>query len=415
MKYIFIAINLLFITVFSIFAQEDIIPSSVSKISANFDNGKVLLQWKFPETLNKYILIYRHTAEINDKGALEKAYQIARLTNFEESYVDIPSEGSYYYAIFLQDKVGEKIDIVFNNFRNFTNYPVDVAKEEVIKITGVKVTSFSTTATLNWEYEGAVKTNEKKVSIYRNIKPILNDDEKSKSIKIASVDCSLKNYTDTPLSNINYYYGVFIEDEKNISYIPNINVTISPIFIESDNKSEIYYSSEYFVPLPLLSFTTDPKNGENFSDPGIFKTPYKIKYNKETSFIIENDKLKFIDVYNKYKKNELNNLKKISINLLPNEDFFEPEEFKIEYKTAINLLMSNKYSESLNIFEKLLTEKLASAMKIRVLYYIGVIKYFFGEYNQSLLYLLSPKDTFYKEVTPYINSIYAIIFPTFER
>jgi hypothetical protein len=327
----------------------------------------------------------------------------------------MPEEGSYYYAIFLQDKVGEKIDIVFNNFRNFTNTPAIVVKEEIIKISSLTATSFASYVVLKWEYKSSVKSTLKKASIYRNIKPILNDDDKNASIKIASVDCALNSYTDVPLSNVDYYYGVFIENEKNISYIPNVNVTVSPIFIESNNESDNSYFSDFFVPLPLLSFTTNPKNGENFTGSGIFKTPYKIKYNNITAGIIENDKLKFLDVYNKCKKNELNNLKKIPIKLLSNEEYFEPEEFKSEYQTAIKLFRSNNYSESLSIFENLLTEKLASGLKIRVLYYIGVIKYFFGEYNMSLLYLLTPNDTYKKEVSPYINSIYAIVFPTFER
>lgn len=415
MKYKLLAINLLFIAIFTIYAQEDIIPSSVSKISANFESGKVLLEWKFPVDLNKNIIIYRHTSEISDKDALEKASQIALLTNSEESYIDIPVEGSYYYAIFLQDKVGDKIDIVFNNFRNFTNTPVKVIKEEIVKILRVEATPFSTSIVLNWEYDGSFKSTIKKVSIFRNIKPILNEDDKRSSIKIASVDCTLKKYTDTPLSNINYYYGVFIENEKDISYVPNVNVTIAPVFVEKENKIDNSTFSEYFVPLPLLSLTTDPKNGENFTGPGAFKTPYKIKYNKETISVIENDKQKFLDVYNKYKKNELNSFKKIPINLLPNEDLVEPEEFKVEYQSALNFFKSNNYAESLNIFEKLLTEKLESALKTRVLYYIGVIKYFLGDYNMSLLYLLSPNDSFKKEVSPYINSIYYILFPTFER
>ncbi|HQB61641.1 MAG TPA: hypothetical protein PK899_08300, partial [Spirochaetota bacterium] len=70
MKYIFIIINLLFISAFSILGREDIIPSSVSKISADFENGKVALKWIFPKILDKNILIYRHTSAISNKYAL---------------------------------------------------------------------------------------------------------------------------------------------------------------------------------------------------------------------------------------------------------------------------------------------------------------------------------------------------------
>ena len=407
----------LFLLLFTyyLFSQENIDTPFVSKLNFELSNSKIQLSWENPNDFNDFITIYRSNKLIDSVNKLSKSEKIVTLKNNENKYIDTPKEyGNYYYAVVTTDKATNKDNAILIPYRNYTLKPASIIKSDFFQITAIKADSKNTYNKIEWNY----KTNSDeavKVNIFRNTHAITDNEKLKSSIKIATIDIASKQYIDVPVSNIDYYYAVFIEGEDNKDFKTNTNITNSPVSVNV--KEEIFpeFSSDTFTPLPLIAIENDPTSGKYFLDPQILRNPKKVNYNEITKKIINDDRSKYIETYNKYVKEKQENLQKLPFHVLNDEDIYEPQEYKIEYKTAIIQIKMGEYDKALLLLEEVIKEILPDDLTKRVSYYIGLIYYTKENYYQSYVYLVTAYSSYRREVIPYFKSIYLNIFEKLER
>jgi len=412
-KRYYLVITFLLIIYFS-YSQQEIKEIFVSKINVTQSDKKILIEWENPENFSDYLNIYRSNSVINSSQSLKSATLIATLKNLENSYIDTPDYGEYYYAVIIMNRKDERENLIFIPFRNYTTTPVVITKEERWEIIRFSAQSNNKNISLEWDYKS---DSDKKnmVMIYRNIVPITDDEILKNSIKIASVDIDDKGYIDYPIANINYYYAIFVVGEQNKKYQPNVNITIEPVCIKGAGGVFFDFSIDNFTPLPILSLYKDPATGKNFKDPQILKVPQLIKYNQRVESIISNDKKKFSDIYDECKKKYNEMIIPLQFHMLNDEELFEPKDYKIEYNRSISLIKTGDYNNALKTLEEILIENPPDYLKIRIAYYIATIYYITEDYYKSYIYYMLCFQYFRKETLPYINSISNILFPQLER
>lgn len=396
------------------YSQQEIKEVFVSKINVTQSEKKVLIEWENPDNFSDYLVVYRSNSVIASKDSLKNALKIAVLKNQEKSYVDTPDYGEYYYAVIIMSKKDERESLIFIPFRNYTTVPVVIAKDEKCEIIRFSSKSNNKNISLEWDFK---KDSDKKyiAMIYRNIVPITDEEILSNSIKIAQIDIDDKSYIDYPLSNINYYYAIFLQGEERKRYIPNVNITLNPVSIKGGVELFFEFSIDNFIPLPILSLYKDPATGKNFKDPQILKVPQLIKYNKKVESIILDDKKKFSDITKKCIEDSKDAMIPLKFHILNDEEVFEPKDYKIEYNNAISLIKNGDYNNALKNLEEILIENPPDYLKVRISYYIASIYYINEDYYKSYIYYMLCFDEFRKETLPYINSISNILFPTLER
>ncbi|MBN2544922.1 MAG: hypothetical protein JXB50_03930 [Spirochaetes bacterium] len=414
MKKLIIIITLL-LFILNLNSQEIIDAPFISNISFEVSNAKVLIQWENPSNFDQYLTIYRSNSIIDTNPKIFTSQKIAVLKKQEEKYTDtLESEGSYYYSVIITNKNTNNDYIVLIPYRNYTLKPAVIQKEDFFTIKSLKVSSKNSYIDINWDYEKSSETSTK-VLIYRNINPIENDKILQSSIKIATLNIESKSYIDVPLPNITYYYAIFVENEKEKKFISDINISTNPVMIRGEDFTLKNFSIDYFIPLPLLSIKNDPVTGKSFVDPQVMFNPKKIDYTKKTKEIIEDDKLLYKDIYYNYEQELKSKYNLLEANILNNEVIFETEDYKNEYKNAIIYFNNKEYDLALNIFENLTLELIPENLLNRISYYIGLLYYLKGNFYLSYIYLNYSYESFKKEVEPYLNSIYAIIFEKLER
>jgi len=404
-----------FLLLLNLYSQEIIDAPFVSNISFEVSNGKVLIQWQNPSNFDQYITIYRSNSIIDTNPKIFTSQKIAVLQNREEKYTDRPEiEGIYYYSVIITNKNTNKDNIVLIPYRNYTLKPAIIQKEDFFMIKTLKVSSKNSYINIDWEFE---KTSESstKVLIYRNINTIENEKILQSSIKIATLNIESKSYIDIPMPNITYYYAIFIENEKDKKFIPDVNISTNPVIIRGEDFTFKNFSIDYFIPLPLLSIKNDPVTGKSFVDPQVMFNPKKIDYTKKTNVIIEDDKLLYKDIYFNYEQELKSKFNLLETHILNNEEIFETEDYKNEYRNAIVYLNNKEFDPALNIFENLTMELISENLLNRISYYIGLIYYLKGNFYLSYIYFNYSYASFKKEVEPYLNSIHSIIFEKLER
>lgn len=406
---------LIYFYIFLSYPQTFIEAPFVSNLTFEVSNQKVLLSWKNPLNFNEYLSIYRSNEVINTTEKIVKAKKIAILKNREENYIDIPDqEGEYYYAVIITDKNSMKEILIFIPYRNYTMKPAVIRLKAMFKLNSFNATAKDNYALLSWDYEGP-NDEEKKISIYRSTQPINKEESLKIATKISSTDISSKSYVDLPLPDIPYYYGIFIEDEQVKSFIPRVNITDTPIIIQGKTSTLTEFSFETFKPLPLLTIQEDPITGKPINPPQASFFPRKIECNDKVKKIIEEDKNENKELFINFQK-ELQKKKEIlQVKILSNEQIFEPIEYKTEYKSAIELIKNQKYDEAFNILKDLINLILNEELLVRVSYYLGIMYYIKAEDYHSFIYLNYSYNNFKKEVEPYLESIYTLLFDKIER
>ncbi len=406
---------LLFSLTASLYADETIIAPFVSELSVEAQNEKVLLQWKNPAGFKDNLTIFRSDSAIDSADKLLKSEKIALLTNGEDKYIDSPSkEGSYYYAVIITEKESNKNNTVLIPYRNYSMKPAAIEKAAAIQFKKLSVESNETSISIKWEYSSTAKVG-KKINIYRSTQPIEDEKALNDSIKIASVEIDALSYVDQPVENIGYYYAVFPEDEAEKTFIKDVNYTSKPVSITKRTVLFQDFSIDTFIPLPLLSLKDDPITGKMFLDPQILKNPVKIAYNKKVKKIINDNKIKFRDIYDETKAQKDEKTKSLEFKMLPDEEIFTTTDYAPEYKDIITNISSKNYDAALAIMENLLKEIIPDKLLVRLSYYIGEIFYYKKNYYMAYIYLNSAYDAYKKETVPYLNSIYEKVFYTLDR
>lgn len=404
-----------FISLTLVFSSENIDAPFVSKIYYEVANGKVMITWKNPAEFDGYISIYRSNSVIDSTNKISRAKKISFLRKKESKFIDSPGEyGYYYYAVIITNRRTNEDNLVLVPYRNYTLKPAEISKEDLFLIRTFSAESKRNYITLRWEYR-TESGSTTKVMLYRNTAPIKNINSLYKSIKIATLDIGTKLYIDTPVSNIDYYYAIFVEGEAVKTFVPKINITIDPVSIIDTNEAFPDFSIDNFIPLPLLAIKNDPKSGKYFVDPQILKNPKKYKYNFKVKKTINDQRVEFNDIFSDLMKEKQAKLQKLDFHILYNEDIFFPKEYKVEYNTALDHIENNKYTEAKAIFEELIKEILPDDMLERVGFYLGLIYYSQGDYYMSYIHLILSYDTYRREVFPYLESIYQNVFAKLER
>ena len=412
MKKLFVCLFFIFI-LFSANSLDKIEAFFVSNLMATVSNGKVLLNWRNPST-NQIINIYRSDSTIDTEEKLNKATKIATLTNNEEKYIDNPFLGTFYYAIITSSIETSKPNIIFVQFRNYTSKEIVIKNKDLFKITRINAKSTKSSIIIEWDYTSN-STNPTNIVLYRNTDPILNESVLVSSIKITTQKIDVKSFLDIPISKIKYFYAISLENDNEKEFIPNVTITTDSVFIESKIETINTFSTENFIPLPLISLQMDPKSGKDFLDPQILKNPQKIKYNDKLKEIITKYKKDNEKLFDKFTNEELKKMDKIPVHILNDEEIFITKDYAMEYNKAIELIKGNDYNNALYLLEELLIETIPQNLFKRISYYIGMIYYLNGDYYQSYLYFVLCLEDFRKEILPYITSIYLNIFSTLER
>ena len=401
----------------NLFSANKIDMVFVSNLTVTVSDNRVLLKWENPENFKENLCIYRSKEVIDSSDKLKNSEKVAILTNQEEKYIDVFTDENVFYAVLINKKETDTDYLVFIPYRNYTRTKLSKdtsVSMEKFYITSCKSTSNKTSIIIEWDYR-TDSLGTAKIVIYRNTEPIIDEEKLDSSIKLASIGIDSKIYVDIPIAGINYYYAVFMENDKNKEFDVNVSYTINPVFIEKREASIDNFSSENFIPLPLLTLQNDPTNGKRFNDPQILKNPRKIEYDEKISKIIKDmkklNKKQFDEVISDNKQKA----KKLDFRLLNDEDIFHTIEYSNEYSNIISLLKKTDYKTALDLITELLYETIPEEMKSRIAYYAGLIYYLNEEYYRSYLYLVLSYDSYKLETMPYIDSIYFIIFPTLDR
>jgi len=411
---IIIIIFLIFFNFSSFFAAEKIDAIFVSKITTINSFGKVLLKWQNPSYFEDYITIYRYSEVIDSVDKLVKATKVIILKNKEEKFVDLPPVGNNYYAIMITNKINGKDDLALVPFRNYILKPVVVTKDDIFELNKFSAKSNKISIILEWTYKTESKKSTK-VSIYRNTEQIKNEAGLTNSIKIATVDIESKLFIDVPIAGINYYYAIFTENDAYKSFIENISFSKIPVNIEKKVETINDFSTDTFIPLPLIALQHDPKSGKEFVDPQILKNPQKIEYNPKLNIVVQKLKKNYTKIYDKYIMDTQIKVRHLDFRLLTDEEIYDPKEYSQEYSKIINYIKGNDYINAQSILENLIVETISDKLLKRLSYYLGLIYYLNGDYYKSYQYLVIPYDEYKKEIIPFLDSIYYNVFRNLER
>ncbi|MBR6201081.1 MAG: hypothetical protein IKQ61_12560 [Spirochaetales bacterium] len=408
MKKILFLLIVINIAVF-VFSQE-IEAKFVSRIKVTEHDGVVCLTWKNPSNFVDVLEVYRSSSIINSEDVLSRAEKIAELYDGEEEYNDAPPVGQSYYAVIIRNSHNSFRNVIFISFRNYTFKPVVIEHQKTLAITSFRADAHDNHIQLHWSYDGT--DNGKSVSIYRSLSPITGDYALAQAIKIANCSLDAQTLTDMPVSNINYYYAIFFSDESHHSYTPNVNITDGPVYISESSDIMAEFNIDNFIPLPLLTFKTDPITGKPIKKPFIYKAPIPMAYSDKTAaahnvMLAENDD---VQAYLNQKNHGAGD--KLDFTMLEDEDSYTPQEFDLEYKLLQSLLREKDYLNALFTLENLLCEPLSVSMRDRVSYYAGVIYYLQGDYRKAYIYLVLPLESYPKETSVYLTSIHTILYNT---
>jgi hypothetical protein len=405
---------LFFFIAFRVFGVEIIEAPFVSKINFEVSKRKVLLNWQNPSDFSQFISIYRSNLIIDSANKLTQSEKIAVLKSGEEKYIDSPLEdGEYYYAVLITNKAKNDNSVIFVPYRNFTIKPAVIVTEDIFEVTSLSAASKNTYVKLEWNFKTESSAN-KNIVIYRNTKPIKDNDFLNSSIKITSTDIKNRSFIDVPLPHFEYYYAAFVEEEKDKKFLPDINITLNPVSIEEQNELFPEFSVDNFIPLPLIILQNDPKTDKMFSEPQVLKNPKKIQYNDNVKEIINNIRISYSDVFNQFMKENEKNLLKLNFHILYNEDIFEVKEYSSEYKSALLYIQNKDYDKAQKILEELIREIMPDELLSRVSFYLGQIYYLKGNNYMAYLYFVYSYNSFKKEISPYLSSIYQQIFKSLD-
>lgn len=372
--------------------------------------GSILINWQNTDKDETFTSVYRSEKLIDN---LRKAKKLVTLKNGEDKYIDTPAPGTYYYAVIITDKNGFKDFDILIPYRNTLPFPVTVEKEKTYNIKNIK-TETDNRITLKWEYETDA-TADTNVLIFRNTKPISNNDILKESVSIGKTSISSVKFIDFPVPGINYYYAIIPENLYIQTFIPNMNYTTTPSNISAGINYLRSNNSYEFTPLPLLSLQEDPGTGTKFSDTQIFKSRTNVLISKKIDSIISGIKSR-----NKKAGKSIDNEcsekeKQLEIKMLPDEDIYKPGLYVDNYKNGIDNFKSKNYTVALEYFDNITISNTSDDILLRAYYYTGLCYYESGQYYNSYIYLLQSLEKYKKTVTPYIESSLYKIYNSIER
>jgi len=122
-----------------------------------------------------------------------------------------------------------------------------------------------------------------------------------------------------------------------------------------------------------------------------------------------------MNVYNSNSKINQKKMQMLNFHVLNNEDIFDPTEYNLEYKTALNLIKNKDYNSALKIFEEMINNIPPNELLERISFYLGEIYYIKADFYKSYIYLLYSNDKYKNESQPFLTSIELNIFSKLER
>jgi hypothetical protein len=196
---------------FSGFSQEagtERFAPFVSKLKAKADESRILITWRNPENLEGAILLYRHSAEI-DQDNLADAVLVERLAADQESYRDIPPEDTpYYYAALIEDASGT-IHEVLVPFRNKTSRAVRIAEpppvqEEAARITGIQAGVSDDSVQIVFQTSNPAR----ELLLFRSNTPMDSTEDLLEAFAPLQLEAGTTRYVDYPIPGVESYYAV---------------------------------------------------------------------------------------------------------------------------------------------------------------------------------------------------------------
>ena len=180
----------------------------VSKLKARADESKILITWRNPRNLEGTILVYRHSAEI-DQDNIGEAIRLASLAGDRESYEDSPpDEQPYFYAVLIEDSAGA-VQKLFIPFRNVTSQGVHIAvapplESEPAGITGIQAVVSQDSVQVDFR----TSSPDRELLLFRSNSPMTTTEDLIEAFAPLQLEAGVTHFTDFPIPGVETYYAV---------------------------------------------------------------------------------------------------------------------------------------------------------------------------------------------------------------
>lgn len=180
----------------------------VSKLKARADESRILITWRNPRNLQGTILLYRHTAEI-DQDNLADALRIARLASDQESYEDTPPEDKPYFYAVLIEEADATIQQLFIPFRNKSSEGVRISVAPPVESSSAKITDIRAVVTddsVRVDFE--TSNPEAELLLFRSSYPMANTEDLLEAFAPIQLEAGTMSFIDYPIPGVESYYAV---------------------------------------------------------------------------------------------------------------------------------------------------------------------------------------------------------------
>jgi hypothetical protein len=187
--------------------SERIVPF-VSKLKVKADESQILVTWHNPKNLQGSLLVYRHTAEI-DQDNLADAVLIARLNLDRESYEDSPQDFKpYYYAVLIEDQSGT-VQKLFIPFRNKTSKEIRISALPPVESTAPRITDIRAVVSGDSVQVSFETSNtERQLLLFRSNSPMTTTEDLLEAFAPLQLEAGVTRFIDFPIPGVESYYAV---------------------------------------------------------------------------------------------------------------------------------------------------------------------------------------------------------------
>ncbi|MBI9106042.1 MAG: hypothetical protein JEZ04_04805 [Spirochaetales bacterium] len=375
----------------------------VSRIKTESTAGSVKISWKDTGDVKGNCLIYRHTSPVNSDN-FDSSVKIARIPQGVEYYEDFPpyTHTNYYYAILMEDEKS-LLHEVFIPFRNLTHSAASI-KEKTENDSPALVTAIDArAATKSIRLSFRCSKPSAELFVYRNIKPIVDQNDLLTANLIASLSGSASLYTDYPIPGIGYYYGIIDSNlikTGNYIFKAGENITIIPAEIALVSTERVGLPKilpSRSKPLPYLSISRGFQTGRQLSPSVIDSIPELSEVSPETEEYIK----KLLSRIPEVSRQELKPLL-----LKPDSNAPSGSERSMLLQILEADFLNGNFASAADKLLEFQMIKRSREIEASIHFYLGQIYYFLNDKHKALTEFLFAEEFYYLESRPWIESLF---------
>jgi len=371
----------------------------VSKLKARADESRILITWRNPRDLQGTILVYRHSAEI-DQDNLSDAVRLASLARDRESYEDSPpDEQPYYYAVLIEDSAGT-IQELFIPFRNKTSQGVHISVLAPVESEAAGIT-------------------ERELLLFRSNSPMTTTEDLIEAFAPLQLEAGITHFTDFPIPGVETYYAVVDTEMFKLGkqvLVPGESSTVEAMVVPLEVSR---------VALPAApaaeqrSGQAGRTSGEGAAQSILAATP--LPYLQPTEVTSSGAPPRKTDLDPRTQaaiSRLLASTPRLqagqrTVVILP-EDKDEPNagESKGLYNILQEVLVPGDYTGAESKLLGFLNLRRSPYTEARVRFYLAQAYYFQGLYEEALLEFILAQDQLYAPVQPWLESCFRNLWET---